>query len=166
MYLVIVWMTLIHLSFWYGRRERGTMGFWLLDVERDHYHNLCQVQASRTLVWSTSMQPLALVVHGISGSPQPVPLASAKTICEDCSVSMDIANQLQPLQHGIPCETHIQKKAKTTPQEVEVQPVADEKGGKLQWLGLWGLFQLPINQHGRCWGCGKWSWRSWRALLL
>ena len=40
---------------------------------------------------------------------------------------MDIAIQLQPLQHGIPCETHTQKKAKTSPQEVVVQSVVDEK---------------------------------------
>ena len=40
---------------------------------------------------------------------------------------MDIATQLQPLQHGIPCETHTQKKAKTTPQDMVVQPVVDEK---------------------------------------
>ena len=72
------------------------------------------------------MQPLALAVLGISGPPQPLPLTSANTISENCSVSMDVAIQLQPLQHGIPCKTHTQKKAKTTPQ-VEVQPVVDEK---------------------------------------
>ena len=29
-------------------------------------------------------------------------------------------------KHGMPCETHIQKKAKTTPQEVEVLPVVEK----------------------------------------
>ena len=33
---------------------------------------------------------------------------------------------VQPLQHGMPCETHLQKRAKTTPQEVEAQPAVDE----------------------------------------
>ena len=128
MCLVTVWMTLMNLSFWYGRRERRAMVFGSVDVEKGHYHNLCQVPASRTLVWSTSMQPLALAVLGISGPPQPLPLASASTpLVRICSVSMDIAIQLQPLQHGIPCETHTQKKAKTTPQDVELQPVVDEK---------------------------------------
>ena len=42
-------------------------------------------------------------------------------ISEDCSVANAIAHRLQPLQHGIPCETHVQKKAKTTPPELEVQ---------------------------------------------
>ena len=47
-------------------------------------------------------------------------------ISEDCSVASGIAHRLQPLQHGIPCETHVQKKAKTTPQEVEVQQVEEQ----------------------------------------
>ena len=40
---------------------------------------------------------------------------------------MDIATQLHPLQHGIPCETQAQKRAKTTPQDMVVQPVVDEE---------------------------------------
>ena len=62
---------------WPERTENN--GFWILDVDRDHYHNQGKFPASRTWVWSTSMQPLALVVLGISGLPQPVPLASART---------------------------------------------------------------------------------------
>ena len=51
------------------------------------------------------MQPLALVVLGISGPPQPVPLASERITL--VKISMELANRLQPLQHGVPCETHI-----------------------------------------------------------
>ena len=47
-------------------------------------------------------------------------------ISEDCSVASAIAHRLQPLQHGIPCETHVQKKAKTTPPELEVQQVEEQ----------------------------------------
>ena len=108
MCLVIVWMTLINLFFWYGL-------------------TFVRLPASRTLVWSTSMQPLVLVVLGISGPPQHMPLASASTPLVRIVRSPWILYQLQPLQHGIPCETHTQKKAKTIPQEVEVQPVVDEK---------------------------------------
>ena len=46
-------------------------------------------------------------------------------ISEDCSVASAIARRLQP-QHGIPCETHVQKKAKTTPPELEVQQVEEQ----------------------------------------
>ena len=47
-------------------------------------------------------------------------------IDEDCCVIRAIAHRLQPLQHGTPCETHVQKKAKTTPQEVEISGLAED----------------------------------------
>ena len=67
------------------------------------------------------MQPLALVVL-----PQPVHLINEDDISADCSVASEIAHRLQPLPHGIPCEPHVQKKTKTTPQEVEVQQVEEQ----------------------------------------
>ena len=104
---------------WPERTENN--GLWLLDVDRDHYLNLCQVP---------SIQNLGLEhfypAFGLGGSRN-LRASSARTfginednISEDCSVLSGIANRLQPLQHGTPCETHMQKKVKTTPQEVEV----------------------------------------------
>ena len=52
---------------------------------------------------------------------------SEHTISEDCSVSMDIATQLQPLQHGIPCETQAKKRAKTSTQDMVIQPDVDKE---------------------------------------
>ena len=93
-------------------------GFWLLDVERDHYLNLCQVP---------SVQNLGLEhFYAAFGASARAFGINEDNISEDCSVSSGIANRLQPLQHGIPCETHIQKKAKPTPQEVEVLPVVEK----------------------------------------
>ena len=79
MYLAIVLMTLINLSFWYGRREPKTMVFGSWMSTGTTTLTFVKFPASRTWVWSTFMQPLALVVLGISGLPQPVPLASART---------------------------------------------------------------------------------------
>ena len=75
MYLAIVLMTLINLSFWYGRREPKTMAFGSWMSTGTTTLTFVKFPASRT----TFMQPLALVVLGISGLPQPVPLASART---------------------------------------------------------------------------------------
>ena len=73
------------------------------------------------------MQPLALVALGISETSSARAFGiNEDNISEDCSVASGIAHRLQPLQHGIPCETHVQKKAKTTPQEVEVQQVEEQ----------------------------------------
>jgi len=38
---------------------------------------------------------------------------------------MDAATQLQPLQHGIPCEIQAKKRAKTIAHDMVVQPDAD-----------------------------------------
>ena len=78
MYLAIVLMTLTNRSFWYGRREPKTMvfGSWMLTGTTTL--TFVKFPASRTWVWSTFMQPLALVVLGISELPQPVHLASTR----------------------------------------------------------------------------------------
>jgi len=52
---------------------------------------------------------------------------SENDISEDCSVPSGIAKRLRPLTHGTPRETHIQKKAKIDPQEIEAQPVEEVK---------------------------------------
>ena len=110
---------------WPERTENN--GFWLLDVDRDHYLNLCQVPSIQNLGLEHFYAAFGL------GCSRNLRASSARAfginednISEDCSVSSGIANRLQPLQHGIPCETHIQKKAKTTPQEVEVLPVVEK----------------------------------------
>ena len=43
------------------------------------------------------------------------------------SVPSGIATGLRPLAHGTPRETHIQKKAKIDPQEIEAQPLEEVK---------------------------------------
>ena len=110
---------------WPERTENN--GFWLLDVDRDHYLNLCQVPSIQNLGLEHFYAAFGL------GCSRNLRTSSARAfginednISEDCSVASGIANRLQPLQHGIPCETHIQKKAKTTPQEVEVQQVEEQ----------------------------------------
>ena len=40
---------------------------------------------------------------------------------------MDVATQLQPLQHGIPCETQAKKRAKTAAHDVVIQPDVEEE---------------------------------------
>ena len=96
MYLAIVLMTLTNRSSWYGRRKLKTMvfGSWMLTGTTTL--TLVKFPASRTWVWSTFTQLLALVVLGISELPSPVHLASARiSISEDCSVSSVIANRLR-----------------------------------------------------------------------
>ena len=110
---------------WPERTENN--GFWILDVERDHYLNLCQVPSIRNLGLEHFYAAFGLgCSRNLRTSSARAFGISEDNISEDCSVSRELANRLQPLQHGIPCETHIQKKAKTTPQEVEVQPVEEE----------------------------------------
>ena len=79
--------------------QRGTtiITFLIQNVGLEHFYAAFGLGCSRNLRTSSAY------AFGIS----------EHTISEDCSVSMDIAIQLQPLQHGIPCETHTQKKAKT-----------------------------------------------------
>ena len=113
-------------SLWPERTESN--GFWLLGVERDHYHNLCQAPSIQNLGLEHFYAAFGLgCSRNLRASSAYALGISEHTISEDCSVSMDIAIQLQPLQHGIPCETHTQKKARTSPQEVVVQSVVDEK---------------------------------------
>ena len=111
---------------WPERTESN--GFWLLDVEKDHYHNLCQVPSIQNLGLEHFYAAFGLgCSRNLRASSAFALGISEHTISEDCSVSMETAIQLQPLQHGIPCETHTQKKAKISPQDVEAQPVVDEK---------------------------------------
>jgi len=111
---------------WPERTENN--GFWLLEIETGHYHNLCQASSIQNLGLEHFYAAFGLGCSWNLRTSSAYALGiSEHTISEDCSVSMDIATQLQPLQHGIPCETHTQKKAKTTPQDMVVQPVVDEK---------------------------------------
>ena len=71
------------------------------------------------------MQPLAQGALGTFGLPQPMPLALVKITSVKIVLPSGIAKRLRPLTHGTPCETHIQKKAKIDPQEIEVQPVEE-----------------------------------------
>ena len=71
--------------------------------------------AFRIWVLSTSMLPLVLAVLGTPVPHQPMLCALASTL------SAHIARQLQPLQHGISCETQANNRAKTTAQDM-VQP--------------------------------------------
>ena len=110
---------------WPERTENN--GLWLLDVDRDHYLNLCQVPSIRNLGLEHFYAAFGL------GCSRNLRTSSARAfgikeddISEDCSVANAIAHRLQPLQHGIPCETHVQKKAKTTPPELEVQQGAEQ----------------------------------------
>ena len=114
MYFAIVLMIMINLSFWYGRRTENN-GLWLLDVDRDHYPNLCQVPRIQNLGLEHFYAAFGL------GCFRNLRTSSARAfgikeddMSKDCSVASAIAHRLQPLQHGIPCEMHIQKKAKTT----------------------------------------------------
>ena len=111
---------------WPERTESN--GFWLLDVETGHYHNLCQAPSIQNLGLEHFYAAFGLGCSRNLRTPSAYALGiSEHTISEDCSVSMDIATQLHPLQHGIPCETQAQKRAKTTPQDMVVQPVVDEE---------------------------------------
>ena len=111
---------------WPERTESN--GFWLLDVETGHYHNLCQAPSIQNLGLEHFYAAFGLGCSRNLRTSSAYALGiSEHTISEDCSVPMDIATQLHPLQHGIPCETHAQKRAKTTPQDMVVQPVVDEE---------------------------------------
>ena len=110
---------------WPERTENN--GLWLLDVDRDYYLNLCQVPSIQNLGLEHFYAAFGL------GCSRNLRTSSARAfgikeddISEDCSVASAIAHRLQPLQHGIPCETHVQKKAKTTPPELEVQQVEEQ----------------------------------------
>ena len=91
----------------------GNNGFWLLDVARNQYHNLCQATSIRNLGLEHFYAAFGL------GCSRNLRTSSARTfgisennISEDCSVPSGIAKRLRPLTHGTLCETDIQKKAK------------------------------------------------------
>ena len=110
---------------WPERTENN--GFWLLDVDRNQYHNLCQVLSIRNLGLEHFYAAFGLgCSRNLRTSSARAFGISEDNISEDCSVPSGIANRLRPLTHGTPCEAHIQKKAKIDPQEVEVQPVEEE----------------------------------------
>ena len=107
----------------------GNNGFWLLDVARNQ-HNLCQATSIRNLGLEHFYAGFGL------GCSRNLRTSSARglwhqrnDISEDCSVPSGIAMRLRPLTHGTPCETHIQKKAKIDPQEIEA-PCGGCKRGK------------------------------------
>ena len=111
---------------WPERTENN--GFWLLDVETGHYHNLCQSPSIQNLGLEHFYAAFGLgCSRNLRTSSAYALRISEHTISEDCSVSMDIATQLQPLQHGIPCETHARKRAKTTTQDRVIQPDVDKE---------------------------------------
>ena len=106
----------------------GNNGFWLLDAARNQYHNLCQTASIRNLGLEHFYAAFGL------GCSRDLRTSSARAfgisnndISEDCSVPSGIAKRLRPLTHGTPRETHIQKKAKIDPQEIEAQPVEEVK---------------------------------------
>ena len=111
---------------WPERTEHN--GFWLLDVETGHYHNLCQSPSIQNLGLEHFYAAFGLgCSRNLRTSSAYALHISEHTISEDCSVSMDIATQLQPLQHGIPCETQAKKRAKTTAQDMVIEPDVDEE---------------------------------------
>ena len=102
---------------WPERTEHN--GFWLLDVGTGYHHDLCQCPSIQNLGLEHFYAAFGL------GCSRNLPTSSAARIA--CSVSMDIATQLQPLQHGIPCEAQAKKRAKTAAHDVDIQPdVAEE----------------------------------------
>ena len=103
-------------------------GLWLLDVARNQYHNLCQTASIRNLGLEHFYAAFGL------GCSRDLRTSSARAfgisdndISEDCSVPSGIAKGLRPLNHGTPRETHIQKKAKIDPQEIDAQPLEEVK---------------------------------------
>jgi len=111
---------------WPERTEHD--GFWLLDVETGHYRSLRQSPGVRNLGLEHFYAAFGLgCSRNLRTSSAYALRISEHTISEDCSVSMDIATQLQPLQHGIPCETQAKKRAKTTAQDMVIQPDMDEE---------------------------------------
>ena len=107
--------------------ERTGNSFWLLDVARNQYHNLCQAASIRNLGLEHFYAAFGL------GCSRNLRTSSARAfgisdndISEDCSVPSELPS-LRPLTHGTPRETHIQKKAKIDPQEREAQPVEEVK---------------------------------------
>ena len=106
----------------------GGNGFWLLDVAKNQYHNLCQATSIRNLGLEHFYAAFGLrCSRNLRTSSARAFGISDNDISEDCSVPSGIAKRLQPLTHGTPCETHIQKTAKIDPQEIEVQPVEEVK---------------------------------------
>ena len=103
-------------------------GLWLLDVARNPYHNLCQTASIRNLSLEHFYAAFGL------GCSRDLRTSSARAfgisendVSEDCSVPSGIAKGLRPLTHGTPRETHIQKKAKIDPQEIEAQSLEEVK---------------------------------------
>ena len=105
-----------------------TNGFWLLDTDRNQYHNLCQTASICNLGLEHFYAAFGL------GCSRDLRTSSARAfgisindISEDCSVLSGSAKGLRPLTHGTPSNTHIQKRAKVAPKPTEEQPVEEEK---------------------------------------
>ena len=106
-----------------------TNGFWLLDTDRNQYHNLCQTASICNLGLEHFYAAFGL------GCSRDLRTSSARAfgisindISEDCSVLSGSAKGLRPLTHGTPSNTHIQKRAKVAPKPTEEQPVEGERG--------------------------------------
>ena len=111
---------------WPERTEQN--GFWLLDVETGYYHDLCQCPSIENLGLEHFYAAFGLgCSRNLRNSLATALRIGAHTFSEDCSVPMDVATQLQPLQHGLPCETQAKKRAKTAAHGVNIQPNAEEE---------------------------------------
>ena len=79
----------------------GNNGFWLLDVARNQYHNLCQATSIRNLGLEHFYAAFGLGCFGTFGLPQPVPSALVRitsvkivlshvelpTVCDHCPMA-------------------------------------------------------------------------------
>ena len=100
-----------NLSFWYGRENRKQ---WPLSSSQ-HPEPGSGALLCSLWPWLFSESPTSSArALGISEN----------NISEDSSVSIELANSLQPLQHGIPCETYSEESKNYSAEEV--QPVAEE----------------------------------------
>ena len=76
---------------WPERTENN--GFWILDVDRDHYHNLCQVPSVQNLGLEHFYAAFGLgCSRNLRTSSARALGISEDNISEDCSVSMELAS--------------------------------------------------------------------------
>ena len=94
-------------------------------AERTENNGLCQVPSIQNLGLEHFYAAFGLgCSRNLRTSSARALGISENNISEDSSVSIELANSLQPLQHGIPCETYSEESKNYSAEEV--QPVAEE----------------------------------------